>query len=159
MKTIIAFASKTGTTEKCARRLAGILDDAKIVDLTKETPTITSYDLIVVGGSIRMGTLHKSAKEFIEANQDQLERKKIAFFICNGFLDQAAEALEKNIPSALRKKALAVASFGGELDVTKQKGMDKMMLKLASKSEAAKRNPKPRILEDRIKEFAAKLQS
>ncbi len=91
----------------------------------------------------------------IKTNWAEKER----IFHMQWFLDQAAQALEKNIPSELRKNALAVASFGGELDVTKQKGMDKMMVKMASKSEAAKQNPKPKILEDRIKEFAAKLQA
>ncbi len=158
MKTLIVFASKTGTTEKCARQLAAYLEDAKVVDLMKESPNIAGYDRIVVGGSIRMGTLHKKAKEFIDNHAAQLKTQKFALFICHGFIDQAADFIEKNFPADLREKAIAVDTFGGELEIERQKGMDKLIAKMVGKSAAGKSAPKPRILEENIKAFAEKLQ-
>ena len=38
MKTLIAYASKTGTAEKCARILAERIPDSTLCDLCKEKP-------------------------------------------------------------------------------------------------------------------------
>lgn len=157
MKTLIAYASKTGTAAVCARRLAAQLDDAVLVDLSKEQPAVAEYDQIVVGGSIRMGKLHKAARIFIERNEAELLAKPSAFFICNGFIEQADDIIAKNFSSPLRQRALTITSFGGELAVEKQKGMDKMIVKAVQKSEQGKA-AQPRILDDRIAAFAALLK-
>lgn len=52
-KILIAYAGKTGTTEKCAGILAQKLKCVIVSNLVVETPNIDEYDLIIIGGSIR----------------------------------------------------------------------------------------------------------
>lgn len=129
MKVLIAYAGKTGTTEKCAKILKVLVDDSTLCDLTKERPDLDDYNCIVVGGSIRMGMLHKDAKRFIERNKEALKKKKCAFFICNCFKNQTQEYFENNIPFELREKALALSSFGGEINMDEYRGLDKVVMK------------------------------
>lgn len=130
MNVLIAYAGKTGTTEKCAKILKVLVDNATLCDLTKEKPDINDYGCIIVGGSIRMGSLHKEAKKFIEKNKDGLKKKKCAFFICNCFTNNSQEYFTKNIPADLLPKALAMSSFGGEIHMDKYKGIDKVIMKV-----------------------------
>ncbi|MGN0156241.1 MAG: flavodoxin domain-containing protein [Lachnospiraceae bacterium] len=154
MKTIICYATKTGTTETAAKELAGLLGAIKVCNLEKETPDIHNFDLVIIGGSIRMGKLHKAAKKFIDANTKELLSKKCAFFICNGFPEQAETFLIQNIGQELLSHSICAASFGGELDLSKLKGMDKFIAKAVTSS--MKDNPQavPKLLHESIKEFA-----
>lgn len=131
MKVLILYAGKTGTTEKCAKILKALVDDSVTCDLTKGTESIDlrDYDCIIVGGSIRSGKMHKDAREFIKDHKDLLMKKRCAFFICNCFKDQSEKYLRNNIPAPLLDKALAAASFGGEINPDKFKRMDRIAIK------------------------------
>ena len=154
MNTIICYASKTGTTKHCAEKLKTLLHSAELCDLTKERPDIAAYDCIIIGGSIRMGHLHKRAKKFIEKNKELLLQKKIAFFICNGFIEQAETFLLQNIDKLLLEHAICAASFGGELDFTRMKGLDKFVAKAVSNSIQNQPEAQPKVNERSIEEFA-----
>ena len=62
MKTLIIYASKTGTTEKCAGILGQNLKNSTIINLaTIQNESIDKYDLIIIGSPIRMNkTLQKN---------------------------------------------------------------------------------------------------
>lgn len=158
MKILIAAASKTGTALKCAEMLSEKLGNAKIADLNKEMPDISNYDMIIIGGSIRAGMLHNKAVRFIKKNAEQLEKKKVAFFICCASINDAKDLIERNVPAQLLKNAVCADCFGGIIDIAKLKGMDKFiinMLKKASKDESPKEDP--RILTENIIAFAEKI--
>ncbi len=157
MKILVAYASKTGTTAKCAKMLAGYLAGADLVDLTKKTPILDKYDLIIIGASIRMGYIHKTAGIFINEHQQQLLSKKIGFFFCNGFSEDMDELIEDNLPDEVAKKAIVIDSFGGELVIEKQKGIDRYVAKMIAKKADEQKAPLPRIYTERIKQFAVKL--
>ena len=56
--TLIVFASDHGTVEKCARELFRLIDGkVDICDLNKRDiiPDLSTYDSIVIGGSIHSG--------------------------------------------------------------------------------------------------------
>lgn len=129
MNVLIAYASKTGTTEKCAKILKALIDNATLCDLTKGNPDINDYEFIVIGGSIRMGMLHKETKKFIEKNKEDLKKKKCAFFICNCFSEYSQDYIKNNIPAELLSKAIVTSSFGGEIHMDKYKGIDKVIMK------------------------------
>ena len=158
MDVLIAYASKTGTTTKCAKILKALVDDATLCDLTKEKPDLSRYNCVIVGGSIRMGALHKASKNFISRNKDTLLKKKCAFFTCNCFLDQSEEYLKKNIPQDLLKKAIAVGSFGGEMNADDQKGIDKFITKMVAKKGNVKENARLHISSEAINKFAEKIK-
>lgn len=134
MNVLIVYAGKTGTTEKCAKILKALIDDSTLCNLNSETPDLSTYDCIICGGSIRAGVIHKKIKQFIKLNHDVLLKKKCGFFICNCFKKQSEEYLRKNIPKDLLNKASAASSFGGEMVMEHQKGLDKLIIKAVGKN-------------------------
>lgn len=155
MKTLIIYASKTGTVEKCVtymKQKQRNLEVASIHDLHQE---IEEYDCIIIGSPIRMGLLDKKIKDFILRNKECLKRKRTAFFICCCFQENFKTYFEQNIPKDLLENAIVFDSFGGELDMKKQKGFDKLMTKIVSKM--IKKNNKAKILTKNIESFLDKI--
>ena len=110
MKTLIAYASKTGTAEKCARMLAERLPDAKLCDLCKEKPDPGAYDQVIVGGGVRMGTLHVDARQYLDGCKPILLQKRLGLYFCAGFVEKAASCLKTtSIPSCARTPSPATA--------------------------------------------------
>lgn len=154
MKTVILYATKTGTTEKCANLLAAKLKDVTVVNLRNATLDLNSFDCIIVGGSIRIGALNKYAKKFIEKNKEILKDKRAAYFFCCGATEQLDVMFSKNISKDLLESAICYDTFGGEMDINKQKGFDKFIVKMVTKNKDSKQ---PEILNDNIEKFAKKI--
>lgn len=154
MNILIGYAGKTGTTEKCAKLLAEKIRSAKVVDLNKEIPDLNDYDVVVLGGSIRMGMLHKKVKQFIQTNYTVLKQKKTAYFICNGFPEQVERMYQQNFSQDLIDSAICIDTFGGEINLAKQKGIDKLITKMVMKSTKEGNSKLPTILIERIDNFA-----
>ena len=76
MKTLIIYASKTGTTEKCAKEINRQLKDSKIVNILNQNEDINEYDLIIIGTPIRMGMIDKKIRKFLISNIEDLKTKK-----------------------------------------------------------------------------------
>lgn len=154
MKSVICYASKTGTTKKAAEMLKEQISDAVLCDLEKEKINVADYDCVIVGGSIRMGQIHKAAKKFVTDHMSELMEKKCAFFICNGFADQAETFLVQNFGQELLSHSICASSFGGELDVMNLKGMDKFIAKAVTNSMKDNSQAIPKLLPENIKQFA-----
>lgn len=159
MKTLIAYASKTGTTEKCAHMLAERLGGADLFDLQSGAPDITGYELVVIGGSIRAGMLHSAAKKYIKSNTELLKSKKFAIYLCSADAERASEFLKANIPAELLEKAICADSFGGEMDIEKQKGLFKFIFKKVMAASERKGGKPPCVLPANIDAFAEKLKA
>lgn len=132
MKILIAYATVTGTTAECVRILKYCLRRRQltVVDLTEEQPDPLEYDAVVVGGPIRRTKLHPVVSEYIQKYAEVLKTKKTGYFIVCGFADEAEEQIKKNIPRELQDTAFDVVSFGGTLDVSKQKNWkDKLYIR------------------------------
>lgn len=156
MQTLIVYASKTGTTEKCARILGQNLKDTTIINLTAtQNEDINKYDLIIIGSPIRMGMIHKKVKEFISKNIEILKNKKVAYFICCGFAENYNQYFEQNISKELLDKAVNYDTFGGEMILEKQKGFDKFIVKMVSKN--MDQDEEIKILNENINRFIEKL--
>lgn len=134
MKTLIIYASKTGTTEKCAKELNNKLKDSEMVNILNYNKNINKYDLIIIGTPIRMGMIDKRIKKFLNSNIEILKSKKVAYFICCGFNENFKKYYEQNIPNVLLDNAIIYDTFGGEMDIQKQKGFDKFIVKMVSKN-------------------------
>lgn len=152
MKTIILYTSKNGTTEKCALKLKQKLGEVKVVNLRIETPNIEDYDNIIIGSAIRMGTLMKEARKFINSNESLLCSKKLGIFVCNGTIEATDDVINANLSQEIIESSIAIMSFGGELNIDKLKGMDKFIAKMVTKNTEGRSFPC--ILEDKIEEFA-----
>lgn len=151
LKTLIIYASKTGTTEKCAKEINRQLKDCKIVNILTQNEDINEYDLIIVGTPIRMGMIDKKIRKFLIRNFENLKSKKVAYFICCGFNENWKSYYEQNIPKDLLDSAIIYDTFGGEMNIQKQKGFDKFITKMVSKNIEKDREIK--ILNENIDKF------
>lgn len=156
MRTLIVYASKTGTTERCAGILGQNLKDVTIINLTAtQNEDINKYDLIIIGSPIRMGMIDKRVKDFISKNSKLLKNKKVAYFICCGFSENWKQYYEQNFPKELLDNAITYDSFGGEMNLEKQKGFDKFIVKMVSKNMPQDKEVK--ILNENINRFIEKI--
>ena len=158
MKTLIAYASRTGASEKCARMLAERIPDSTLCDLCKEKPDPSAYDQVIVGGGVRMGALHVDARQYLDGCKPVLLQKRLGLFLCAGFAEKAGEIFANNVDPELRAHAVACECFGGEIDMGKLHGFDRLITKMALRSfkDEDGQAAMPRLLPERVEAFAAK---
>ena len=136
MTTLIAYGTKYGCAEKCARELAKeIQGRVDTVNLKENTVIdLTQYDHVIIGGSVYIGRIQKEVTNFINSNLNELLSKEIGLFICGM---QEGEALDKEMadsfPSDLLIKAKSIKHFGGEFIFKKMNFMEKTIVKKISK--------------------------
>ena len=79
MKSLVAYASKTGVTRECAQALAKLLPECTLCDLSKEKPDPNPYDIVVIGSCVRVGALQPAALEYLENCQPILLKRRWAY--------------------------------------------------------------------------------
>ena len=132
MKTLIAFCSTHGCTEKTANELKDYLqNNVELCNLKKDKiPSLELFDRVVVGGSIHAGQIQKRVKEFCSKNEDILMQKELGLFIC---CMEEGETAEKQLKDAysekLHRNAKITAYFGGEFDFNKMNFFEKFIVK------------------------------
>lgn len=156
MTTLIAYGTKYGCAEKCARELAKeIQGRVDTVNLKENTVIdLTQYDHVIIGGSVYIGRIQKEVTNFINSNLNELLSKEIGLFICGM---QEGEALDKEMadsfPSDLLIKAKSIKHFGGEFIFKKMNFMEKTIVKKISKITSDKSD----IKHENIKKLAMEL--
>ena len=132
MKILIAYSSKSGTTRECAEELAKKLypKTPTLADLDGGFPDMTDYELVIIGGYVRMGKISKSAVRYIKENEAVLGETMHAFFICCGQPESTDYYFKKSIPAHLLDNSISNMCFGGELRIKKQKGFDRIWAKM-----------------------------
>jgi menaquinone-dependent protoporphyrinogen oxidase len=132
MKTLIVFSSKHGTTEKCAnlimKELKGTVD---IINLKNQiSKDISSYNNIIIGGSIHVGRLQDEVKKFAKENEEVLKDKNIGIFICcKDEEDKAIEYMKYNLSELIVEKAIVKEHLGHEINLEKMNFLEKALLK------------------------------
>ncbi|MDD3335273.1 MAG: flavodoxin domain-containing protein [Eubacteriales bacterium] len=158
MKVLIAYAGKTGTTAKAASILSEALlarnVDVDTCDLTATPILPQGYDAVAVGGSIRMGKLHKKALSFLKDNRTKLLAFPLGIFCCRCGKDDTRALLSAQINAELLAHALSIVSFGGELDPSQQKGLDRFVVNVISKADHEGAMKPEGIQRERIQQFA-----
>lgn len=150
-KILIVYASKNGTTEKCAYKLANILKLVEVVNLNSTyNIDLDDYETIIIGSNIRMKSFSKRVKKFIKDNRVILLNKKVAYFICCAYQENKGQYFDTNIPKDLLEKAIIYDTFGGEIPINKCNLFDKMLIK----SFNDKQKNEVKINQDNIKTFA-----
>jgi menaquinone-dependent protoporphyrinogen oxidase len=158
MKTLIAYGTKHGCSQKCAMELSRELKDKiEIVNLRdKINIDLSKYDRVVLGGSVYIGRIQKEVTDFISGNLEELLKKEIGLFICGmQENDMIKKEINENFPAELINKAKTVKHFGGEFNFNKMNFMEKVIVKKVSKVTSDKSD----ILHDNIKKFAMDLNS
>ena len=132
MRILIAYASNSGTTEKCAKLLAEALrmpQSITLVDANKEDiPAPDGFDAVVLGSFVRWARISKKIKTYIAAHKDKLSEMNFGVFICCGISDEFDDYVREQLPRAL-EVSLGVSYFGGELIPANHSGFDKFIVK------------------------------
>lgn len=137
MNILIAYASKHGTAEKCAKELGGRLKgDVTFYDLkSKQNIDLSKYSHIVIGGSIYVGQIQKEVKAFCSENLSQLIDKNIGLFIsCMDDGEAAGNYIINNFPAELKSKAITTEVLGGGFIFSKMNFFERFIIKMVSKN-------------------------
>ena len=168
MKILVAYSSKSGTTRECAEKLETLLpkDSVTLSDIENDSPSLKEFDVIAVGGYVRMGKMSKTFKRFISENEAILNEKPHAFFMCAGLVESTDYYFEKAIPRHLLNSSISNMCFGGDLRVKLQKGLDKIIARIILSSiknhnadeDCDKEQMIPAILPENISRFADEIR-
>ena len=169
LRIAVIYASVGGTTRECAELLKRELKmhDVELFDMSGKEPTLSEYDMVVIGFPIRMGKMMKKARNYIKTHFDELMRCRVAYYICCGFVDCFEEYAEKTIPELLRARAVTVDCLGGSLEPSRFKGFDRLVVKavrseiLGGGENGEQRSDMslPTIMDENISQFADKIKS
>lgn len=150
---LIAYASKYGCTEECAKTLATKLSTAADLWNLKEKKQfdLAAYDKIIIGGSIYAGKIQKEVRNFCVENDGILKNKKLGLFICgSGEGDAADKEIEASFPKELLNHALAKKCFGGKIILSKLNFLERKIVKMVAKVESDMSN----LSENAMSQFA-----
>ncbi|MBE0648695.1 MAG: flavodoxin domain-containing protein [Bacteroidales bacterium] len=132
MATLIIYMTSHGCAEKAAGMIREMLPgEATLINLENfEPPPLEKFDKVIIGGSIRIGSIQKKIRKFCEKNLEQLLTKKTGLYICCMFEgDTAIEQFNKAFPEPLRKNSIVTGLFGGELEFEKMNAFERMIIK------------------------------
>lgn len=137
MSTIIIFASRYGTVEKCSQKLKELLKDNTTVYNIKDVKKIkdlNAHDTIIMGCSVHAGKIQGKMKKFFRKNLPLLMKKKTGLFLCTLTPpDKAGNYFQTNFPEQLVQNSLARGLFGGELIYENMNAIEQFILKKISK--------------------------
>jgi menaquinone-dependent protoporphyrinogen IX oxidase len=135
-KALIAYSTRYDATAKTAEEIAESLCqygfDVRTVDLKKERiKDISEFDLIVIGGGLKMGRWTGESNAFLNSFQKDLNQKKVAIFVSSAMKSlYERKGKTENIQN-LKKRYLedralkynlhpiALGLFGGIIDKNK----------------------------------------
>ena len=163
MRILIAYATKTGASREMCVLLASLLPnhEVTVADLGETAPSPLDFDYVVLGSPVRIGKLHRAARAYLKAHVDALARVAHTLFLCCAFADQFENYAEMLYPKKLLESADEVIYFGGELNLSRQRGVDKLLVRMmrsairdSEDDEAMLPGPLPehvRLLADRLR--------
>jgi len=158
MKTLIAYATKHGCTEQCAKVLIEKLTekaDLCNVKIIKDMD-LSQYDKVIIGGSIYIGKIQKEITDFCSKNLESLKDKKVGLYICcmrDG--EEVEQQLKDSFPQELLSNAISTGYFGGEFIFKKMNIMERFIVKKIVKVDKDISN----ILEENINRFALSMNN
>lgn len=138
MKTLIAYTSKHGSTEDCAKRLErAVTGEVSVINLNKDKAlSIKDYDNVIFGGSVYGGMVSRKLKKFIADNEEALLQKNIGIYICCMSDKEKINAqFEQNFSKKLLDKAVAKSNFGGEFHFARMNFIEKFLIKQIYKND------------------------
>lgn len=159
MKTLIIYASKTGTTKKCADILAKELGDCTITDIHKvKKISLDEYDAVVFGSYIHAGKLDKKLKNYALTHLTDVRAKKVGFFVTGSGYNSALGAYKSNLSAEFISKCRSCVYGGGEYNLDNAKGITKILLKILIRAAAEKGVSLPEIIPENLLSLAQELK-
>lgn len=140
IKTLILYATIDGQTKKICEYLANHLSedhDITLGDLAQNKDIdLSTFDKVIIGGSVRYGRHHESMEAFLTQHKTLLNAQKTALFSVNATARKAG----KNTPESnvyftkliqkTQVKAKLEAVFAGKIHLSQYGWFDRFMIKL-----------------------------
>ena len=137
MGTLIAYSSRYGTSEKVAALLAERLSgDVRVQNIIEEpNATWKTVDHVIVGCSIRMGTIQHEMKEWLALHEAHLLEHPLALYLCAGTPTESERIreLEEAYRESLREHAYFVEVVGSGYDFERMGFLDKAIVRMMAK--------------------------
>ena len=95
MKTLVAVASKHGSTTEIGERIGSILSDSQLsVDVRPidQVHSIAAYDSAVIGSGVYMGRWLGHARDFVDEHASELSRMPVWMFSSGPITDKVDPA-------------------------------------------------------------------
>ncbi len=137
MATLIAYATKHGCTEKCAKELQKQLGKAELWNLKNGEPDLSKYDTVILGASVYAGMPRKPIKSFAQKHGAELAKKKLGLFLCcmaDG--EQEKKQMAAAYSEELRSAARAQGVLGGGFILSDMGGFEKFVVEKVSGKKA-----------------------
>lgn len=137
MDTLIAFSSRYGTSEKVAALLSERLTgDVRVQNIVEE-PDIDweTIDHVIVGSSIRMGTIQEEMKDWLKQHESRLLERPLGLYLCAGTPTESERVreLEEAYNERLRTHAYFVEVVGSGYDFERMGFLDKAIVRMMAK--------------------------
>jgi menaquinone-dependent protoporphyrinogen IX oxidase len=125
-KTLIAYTTEGGATEKTAQKIAEVLKakyglEAGLVNLRKQSaPSLEPYRNVIVASGVQQGAIYDETRRFLD--QD-FGNRKLGYFTCSGFIypktyeETVAMYIADVLANYPKFKPVATAAFGGYLKI------------------------------------------
>ncbi|WP_394771265.1 flavodoxin domain-containing protein [Lacisediminihabitans sp.] len=143
MSVLVAYASKYGSTEEIAERIAGRLRDLGQNALAVPAEAAgdpAGYDAIIVGSAVYLGSWRKEATEFVRHNRETLSARPVWLFSSGPLGTESTDVNGKDVQAEARPKEIDEFEreisprgshvFFGVLDPDKLAGRDRLMRRL-----------------------------
>lgn len=125
---LVAYATRYGSTEEVAERIAAILREGGHSVVLRPAPEVRSlegYDAVVLGAALYMFRWHRHARRFLSRHRRDLEHRPVAIFALGPVEDKeeqfrdARDQLDKALNKFPWFSPVAVQMFGGKFDPAK----------------------------------------
>jgi menaquinone-dependent protoporphyrinogen oxidase len=154
MKILIAYGTKSGTTEDCAKEIKEKLGkNVDVINLKKvKNIDINNYDWLILGTPIYAGMIDKNVKKFILNNEANLESKLLGLYTCGlGDAKESYDAVAK--VTSIISASKVYKHLGGEMHPERQKGLLKLIAKQMAKSDACNKKRDKGVVDEFVKEI------
>lgn len=116
---LVAYFTKGGASEKYAQVIADTLNEKKLKvnvhNLKDKIPSISEYDIIVLGTGVRMFMVYRRWKKILK--QKEIKNKQLFMFLSSGMaIEEPDKAVEKFLKPLVKKYDLnpkSLVSFPG----------------------------------------------
>ncbi|XMB67229.1 flavodoxin domain-containing protein [Mycoplasmatota bacterium zrk1] len=140
MKTLIIYATKYGTTEKCALKLEEKIVDSKAINVNEiDINDFLKADRIILGSSVYAGQIRKELKKFVTKNENRLLKKKLSIFLCG--MQKGIEqekAINLNFSEEMKQHANVINYVGGAYQLEKCNFLERLAVKVIAKATESK---------------------
>ena len=142
-KVLIAYASKAGSTSEVAEAMAEVLRaKGSQVDVKqiKNVSDLGSYQAVILGSCIRMGSWLPEAADFVKKHKAELGKMPTAYFVMNATLREDTPENRKTVlayldPVRAEFEPGKIGLFAGKMDLNKLSFIDRMISKMVGSVE------------------------